>query len=215
MPCKKFSVPSSGSTIQRCVLSLPSRARPSSPRKPWPGRASWISSRTFPSARRSAAVTKLAGPFSEACRCSTSPKSRLSVRLALRAALIITLRRAERSMVGRAGCPPQCVLDARSGGRELEAGVCLQTGFASRAGLERLLERVDPRFGRLFTGGADIRRLLLHECVERDVAHTAGFGDDMPLDGLDRVGLRAAPHRENIGETVLRHRVALARSLRQ
>ena len=42
-------------------------------------------------------------------------------------------------------------------GLELKAGVCLQTGFASRAGLAQFLERVDPWFGRLFTGGADVR----------------------------------------------------------
>ena len=44
---------------------------------------------------RSAAVTKLPGPLSDTWRFSTSPKSRLSVRAALRAAAIITLRRAE------------------------------------------------------------------------------------------------------------------------
>src|SRR5262249_14718173 len=42
--------------------------------------------------------TKLAGPFNDTCRCSTSPKSRLSDRAALRAAWIMTLRSAERSM---------------------------------------------------------------------------------------------------------------------
>src|SRR4029077_8227146 len=47
------------------------------------------------------------------------------------------------------------------------------------------------------------------------VAHAAGLGDDVPLDGLHRIGLRAPPYRENAGETVLRHRVALARRLRQ
>ncbi len=34
MPCRKLVVPSSGSTIQRWLLSAPSRAPPSSPRKP-------------------------------------------------------------------------------------------------------------------------------------------------------------------------------------
>src|ERR1700745_3644872 len=120
------------------------------------------------SVRRSAAVTKLAGPFSEACRCSTSPKSRLSVRLALRAALIITLRRAERSMVGPAAERMHSAMCAQAlGGLELRAGVCLQTRFASRAGLAQFLERVDPWFGRLFAGGADVRRLLLHESIAR------------------------------------------------
>ena len=39
---------------------------------------------TISSARRSAAVTKLRGPLSETCRCSTSPKSRLRLRAGLR-----------------------------------------------------------------------------------------------------------------------------------
>ena len=34
MPCRKFVVPSSGSTIQVWLLSAPSRAPPSSPMKP-------------------------------------------------------------------------------------------------------------------------------------------------------------------------------------
>ena len=74
---------------------------------------------------RSAAVTKLAGPLSDTCRFSTSPKSRLSVRAALRAALIMTLRRAERSM-------------ARSGLPAAQAA-CVKTAV-SRASLDRSSE---------------------------------------------------------------------------
>ena len=46
IPCRKLVVPSSGSTTQRWLLSAPSRTPPSSPRKPYPGRAlisSWNS----------------------------------------------------------------------------------------------------------------------------------------------------------------------------
>src|SRR5215469_17493854 len=50
------------------------------------------------SARWSAAVTKLRGPLSETWSCSTSPRSRLRLRPARRAALIMTLRTAECSM---------------------------------------------------------------------------------------------------------------------
>src|ERR1700747_2386413 len=50
------------------------------------------------SARWSAAVTKFRGPFTETWRCSTSPRSRLRLRPARCAALIMTLRTAEWSM---------------------------------------------------------------------------------------------------------------------
>src|ERR1700704_7180064 len=44
-------------------------------------------------------VTKLAGPFSDTWRFSTSPRSRLRLRPARRAALTMTLIRAECSMI--------------------------------------------------------------------------------------------------------------------
>src|SRR4051795_3596777 len=44
-------------------------------------------------------VTKLAGPFKDTCRFSISPRSRLRLRPARRAALTITLIRAECSMI--------------------------------------------------------------------------------------------------------------------
>src|SRR4029077_13927013 len=50
------------------------------------------------SARWSAAHTKFRGPFTDTCRCSTSPRSRLRLRPARCAALIMTLRTAEWSM---------------------------------------------------------------------------------------------------------------------
>src|SRR5262249_21272644 len=153
------------------------------------GRARSSSSRTISSARLSAMVTKLAGPLTDTCRCSISPKSRLSMRPALCAALIITLRSAERSMAAVV-CPPQAV--------------------ASRARLARLLDPIEPGLRRLLAGGANLRRLLLHEGVERNVADAAGLGDDVPLDRLDRIGRDAAADRQHVGEPVLRHRIALA-----
>src|SRR6516164_2882398 len=95
------------------------------------------------------------------------------------------------------------------------AGVCLQTAFASRARGAQLLERVDPRLRRLLAGSTDVRLLLLHESVEWNVAYPAGLGDDVPFDRLHRIGIRAASGREDVGETVLRNWVALARGLRQ
>src|SRR5262252_11151465 len=95
------------------------------------------------------------------------------------------------------------------------AGVCLRTVFTSRARGAQLLERVDPRLRRFFAGGTDVWRLLLHESVEWNVAYPAGLGDDVPFDRLHRIGIRAASGREDVGETVLRNRVALARGLRQ
>src|SRR5882672_7296414 len=46
-------------------------------------------------------VTKFAGPFSDTCRCSISPRSRLRLRPAWRAAFTMTLIRAECSMMLR------------------------------------------------------------------------------------------------------------------
>ena len=65
---------------------------------------------------------EVAGPFTDTCSCSTSPKSRASPRPALRAAAIITFIRAEAGMLGlwawqyggwqkaheRAGARPAC-----------------------------------------------------------------------------------------------------------
>src|SRR5262249_61425877 len=88
------------------------------------------------------------------------------------------------------------------------AGVCLQTAFTSRARRAQLLERVDPRLRRLFAGGTDVRRLLLHERVERNVAHPAGLRDHVPFDRLNRVRVPPASGRDGVVETSLRHPVA-------
>src|SRR5262245_52924412 len=50
------------------------------------------------SERWSALEAKLAGPFTDTCSCSTSPKSRVSPLPALRAAAIITVIKAEAGM---------------------------------------------------------------------------------------------------------------------
>src|SRR5450631_3106464 len=54
-------------------------------------------------------VTKLAGPFSDTCRFSTSPRSRLRLRPARRAALTMTLIRAECSMISAQDDPKRQV----------------------------------------------------------------------------------------------------------
>src|ERR1700709_2853852 len=54
-------------------------------------------------------VTKLAGPFSDTCRFSTSPRSRLRLRPARRAALTMTLIRAECSMISARDDPKRQV----------------------------------------------------------------------------------------------------------
>src|SRR4030081_2798576 len=54
-------------------------------------------------------VTKLAGPFSDTCRFSTSPRSRLRLRPARRAALTMTLMRAECSMISTQDDPKRQV----------------------------------------------------------------------------------------------------------
>src|SRR5260221_12752933 len=84
---------------------------------------------------------------------------RSSARAALCAALIMTLRRAERSIA--ASCPPQ--------------------PSASRA---RLLDRVDPGLGRLLAGGADVGLLLVHEFVKLEIGGAAGLRHQVPLDRL-------------------------------
>jgi hypothetical protein len=48
----------------------------------------------------SAALTKLAGPFIDTCRFSISPRSRLRLRPARRAAFTMTFMRAEWIMAG-------------------------------------------------------------------------------------------------------------------
>ncbi len=88
--CRRADRRSSGGSCRcrraRRLLRRGSR----NPAAPWRAPRAAISS-----ARRSAAVTKLRGPLSDTCKCSTSPRSRLRLRPARCAALIMTLRTAE------------------------------------------------------------------------------------------------------------------------
>src|SRR6266480_4102716 len=60
-------------------------------------------------------VTKLAGPFSDTCRFSISPRSRLRLRPARRAALTMTLIIAECSMISAQGDPKRQVRTGMDG----------------------------------------------------------------------------------------------------
>src|SRR5258708_17527286 len=60
-------------------------------------------------------VTKLAGPFSETCRFSISPRSRLRLRPARRAALTMTLIVAECSMISAQEDPKRQVRTGMDG----------------------------------------------------------------------------------------------------
>ena len=154
--------------------------------------APWSSSAySVSSARRSAAVTKLAGPLSETCRFSTSPKSRLSARAALRAAAIITLRRAECEHRPAAVCPRR------------RAAV---KSAARRCGRQ-------PVLGGVLGGVAHSLGLLGGENVEVGIARAAGLGDEVPLDRLGRIGRHAAPGHQDAREPVLRDRAAALRGL--
>src|SRR4029453_6900391 len=105
-PCRKLVVPSSGSTIQRLRPS-PLVSPPSSPRKPYSGRVRASSARSVRSALMSAWLTKSPGPFSEICRCSTSPKSRFRLLAAAEAERIITVMVAERGASERRSGGPE------------------------------------------------------------------------------------------------------------
>src|SRR5262249_48498077 len=119
-PCRKLVVPSSGSTIQRLRPS-PRLPPPSSPRKPCSGRVRDSSARSVRSARRSAWLTKSPGPFSETCRFSTSPKSRLRLLAAAKAARIITVMVAERGASERRSAGPERSRPELSGARPMRA----------------------------------------------------------------------------------------------
>ncbi len=76
-PCRKFVVPSSGSTIQVLALSVPSaRAAFFADETRSPAVPSLNSSSITSSERLTAAVTKFAGPLERDLQISTSPKSR-------------------------------------------------------------------------------------------------------------------------------------------
>ena len=97
--CRRADRRSSGATCRRPRARRLPRRESRSRAAPCSAPANRVSS-----ARRSAEETKLAGPLSETCSFSTSPKSRLSARAVLRAAAIITLSRAEWCMA-RGVCP--------------------------------------------------------------------------------------------------------------
>src|SRR5215468_2242913 len=132
-PCRKLVVPSSGSTIQRLRPS-PRLSPPSSPRKPYSGRVRDSSARSVRSARRSAWLTKSPGPFSETCRFSTSPKSRLRLLAAAKAARIITVMVAERGASERRSGGPERSRPGLSGARPTRA-----TGWSGERAMRLIL----------------------------------------------------------------------------
>src|ERR1700732_41988 len=92
-------------------------------------------------------VTKLAGPFIDTWRFSTSPRSRLRLRPARRAALTMTLMRAECSMISA-----QDDLSDRSGmemtGLEHDPekhALGLRGSFSNKAERQRMSRRSMPR----------------------------------------------------------------------
>src|ERR671912_913760 len=132
-PCRKLVVPSSGSTIQRLRPS-PLVSPPSSPRKPYSGRVRASSARTVRSALMSAWLTKSPGPFSEICRCSTSPKSRFRNFAAAKAARIITVMVAERGASERRSGGPERSRPGAIGARPTRA-----TGWSGVRAIKSIL----------------------------------------------------------------------------
>src|SRR5258707_13280567 len=123
-------------------------------------------------------VTKLAGPFSNTCRFSISPRSRLRLRPARRAALTMTLMRAEDSMFWG--------LRGRRQAARCRRGL---DWVPSRNGAVKASFDVfaDP-FARSFLGlgailGAEVRQRL----VQLQVAFAGGFCGDVPFPAPDLV----------------------------
>src|SRR5207302_6871816 len=149
-------------------------------------------------------VTKFAGPFSDTWRCSISPRSRLRLRPARRAALTMTLMRAECSIssVYQVKKRPNAVIDAGLGAlrpRQRQAGSFGAEPFA-RAGVDF---------------GAILRAQLGQRLVELRIAFTRGFGDHMPFQPLDLVHRCAHSRDQNAREAVLGDRAVLSRRLSQ
>src|SRR6266851_2968307 len=165
-PCRKFVVPSSGSTIQRLRPS-PLVSPPSSPRKPYSGRVRESSARSVRSALMSAWLTKSPGPFSETCSCSTSPKSRLRFLAAAKAARIITVMVAERTASER-----------RSGGPERSRPGAMGARPTRATGLVRSLVR---SLGRRSVGTATVLSILraFHVAAVLGVDHQPRAHADM------------------------------------
>src|SRR3981081_3109043 len=141
-------------------------------------------------------VTKLAGPFSDTWRFSTSPRSRLRLRPARRAALTMTLIRAECSMISA-----QDDLSVRSGqglmgfSESFEHDRTPLTALLPLGALRLWCRQggsfgaEPPACGRLGLG-AILRPYGRHCLVARGVALSGGCGVNMPFQALDLVHRR-------------------------
>ena len=160
-------MPSSGSTIQRVGL-VGAGVGAALPRRGSRSRAAPCASsaQIVSSALRSAAVTKSPGPLSDTCRFSTSPKSRVSARAALRAAATMTLRRAECCHQLR---PRGDVGDSLVDDHDLLAGADERRHQDAQAVLEH---------GRLVGGSGG---LALHHGSASMISSVTGSGSEMPI----------------------------------
>src|SRR5665213_698676 len=186
-----------------------------------------MSSYSISSERLSARLTKLAGPFSDTCRFSISPRSRLRLRPARRAALIITFIRADCSMIPVFA---NLVIDVSKGtARSLSDGERTSARWHRRAlnwvpcgGAGVKADHAVPSlFGaqpsaRAGLGlGAILRAHIGKGVVEHRVALAGGFRHDMPFQALDLVDRGALSAREGPGQPILRDRVVLLGGLAQ
>src|SRR5216684_7003503 len=152
-------------------------------------------------------VTKLAGPFSDTWRFSTSPRSRLRLRPARRAALTITLIRAECSMISA-----QDDLSVSSG-----LGLA---GFFP-VGALRLRWRqggssvAEPNARGLLGLGAILRTYARQRLVEHGVTPAGGFRDNVPFEALDLVHRHAQSGHQHTCKAVLCDRTVLFGGLAQ
>src|SRR6266478_1756219 len=151
-------------------------------------------------------VTKLAGPFSDTCRFSTSPRSRLRLRPARRAALTMTLMRAECSMIS-----------AWRLRYEEDDGPIKGLGL----GALRLRWRqggssaAEPFAHGGFRPAAFLGAQVCQGFVKRGVALPGGFRDHVPFEGLNPVDRRPLSARQHAREAVLGDRIVLSGRLAQ
>jgi hypothetical protein len=75
----------------------------------------------------------------------------------------------------------------------------------------RPLQRINPLLRRFLARRALVGVELGDKIVEREISLAARFGDQVPLDGLDRISRRADAGGEDVGEAVLRDRIVLQR----
>src|SRR5215475_9074048 len=153
------------------------------------------SSWSISSARLSASETKLAGPFSDTCRCSISPRSRLRLRPARRAALTMTLMRAECSMDGydlRFHTKGVLPLSTRKGWGE---GVPCHGQSVKRLICRQIIRRsfgcAEPAARGLFAFGTFLGAEIGECLVELRIAFAGGLGDQVPFQGFHLVRRRA------------------------